>query len=110
MKANRDSVMTPLPAWLRACTGGFSIEVHVQPGARRSQVLGIHGDRLKVAVLAPPTDGRANAAVIQLIAERLDCRPSAVRVAAGACSRDKRLRIADGSLTASDIIARLQPK
>jgi uncharacterized protein YggU (UPF0235/DUF167 family) len=49
-------------------------------------------------------------AVIELIAERLDCRPSAVQVAAGASSRDKRLQIADGTLTASDIAARLQPK
>jgi uncharacterized protein len=110
LQTKRDSVTGPLPAWLRANTGGFSIEVHVQPGARRSQVVGLHGDRLKVAVHAPPTEGRANMAVIELIARRLDCRPSAVQVAAGASSRDKRLQIAEGTLTASDIAARLQPK
>jgi uncharacterized protein len=108
LQIKRNSVTGPLPAWLRASGDGFSIEVHVQPGARRSQVVGVHGDRLKVAVQAPPTEGRANMAVVELIAKRLDCRPSAVQVAAGASSRDKRLQIADATLTASEIVARLQ--
>jgi len=53
-------------------------------------------------------EGRANTAVIELIAKRLDCRPSAVQVAAGASSRDKRLQVAGAALTASEIVARLQ--
>lgn len=110
MRTKRDSVTGPLPAWLRAGSDGFSVEVHVQPGARRSEVVGVHGDRLKVAVQAPPTEGRANTAVIELIAKRLDCRTSAVQLAAGASSRDKRLQIADAELTAGEIVARLQPK
>jgi uncharacterized protein (TIGR00251 family) len=109
LQTKRDSVTGPLPAWLRARGGGFSIEVHVQPGARRSQVVGLHGDRLKLAVHAPPTEGRANTAVNELIAERLDCRPSAVQIAAGASSRDKRLQIEDVAVTASRIVERLQP-
>jgi uncharacterized protein (TIGR00251 family) len=110
LRTKRDSVTGPLPVWLRPSGEGFSVDVHVQPGARRSQVVGVHGDRLKVAVQAPPLEGRANAAVIKLIAKELDCRPSAVQIAGGEGSRDKRLRIDDSTLTANEIVARLQPK
>jgi len=99
-----------LPAWLHDTNGSFSLEIHVQPGARRSQVIGLHGDRLKVAVQAPPVDGRANAAVIELIAGRLDCRSSAVMIAAGENSRDKRVRINDPRLAAAEIVERLRAK
>ena len=56
--------------------------------------MGEHGGRLKVAVSAPPLDGRANAAVIELIAERLGVRASLLHVAAGEVSRDKRIELA----------------
>jgi uncharacterized protein (TIGR00251 family) len=82
----------------------------VQPGARRTQVIGLHGDRLKLAVQAPPAEGRANAAVIELIAGRLECRPSAVQIAAGENSRDKRVRINDSTLTTADIVERLRTR
>ena len=110
MKANRDSVTGPLPAWLHPNSEGFSIEVHVQPGARRSEIVGEHGGRLKLAVRAAPIEGRANAAAIELIAERLACRASAVRVAAGKASRDKRLQVDTKLYTADEIVAKLQPK
>jgi hypothetical protein len=109
-RTKRDSVTGQLPAWLRSSSDGFSLAVHVQPGARRSHVVGLHGDRLKVAVQAPPIEGRANTAVIELIAGKLDCRSSAVQIAAGENSRDKRLRIDGGALTADEIVTRLQPK
>ena len=110
MQSKRDSVTGPLPPWLSTNGDGFCVKVHLQPGARRSQVVGLHGDRLKVAVQAPPIEGRANAAVIKLIAERLGCRQSAVQIAAGASSRDKLLQVDNETLDVSDIVARLQPE
>ena len=110
MKANRDSVTPPVPSWLRPNSGGFTLEVHVQPGARRSEIVGMHGGRLKLAVRALPTEGRANAAAIQLIAERLACRVSAVRIAAGENSRDKRLQVDTALHSSDEIIAKLLPK
>jgi len=83
--------------WLRAITGKdgrVRLAVRVQPGARRAAVLGPYGDRLKVAVKAPPVDGKANAALIKLIATLIDVPRSAVALDAGHGSRDKRLVVA----------------
>jgi uncharacterized protein (TIGR00251 family) len=89
------------PAWLRADADGVSIQVHLQPGARRTAVCGEHGGRLKIAVAAPPLQGRANDALIEWVARRLALPRRQVRLVAGEHSRDKTLR-ADG---ASAIIA-----
>ena len=70
--------------------GNVMLTVHVQPGARRSEIVGPHGDALKVRVAAPPVDGKANVAVVTLLAELLD---APVELVAGASSRRKRLRI-----------------
>lgn len=109
MKANRDFLTPDRPAWIR--TGAtISLDLHVQPGARRSAVIGEHGARLKIAVDAPPLDGHANDAVIALIATQLGVRPSALRVASGQHSRDKRIELAAGTLGVDEIVARLRPK
>ncbi|MGV3711312.1 MAG: DUF167 domain-containing protein [Gemmatimonas sp.] len=68
---------------------GVRLNLHVQPGARRSCVVGLHGDGLKVAVLSPPADGRANDAVCKLMADLFDVPGRAVTVIAGATSRRK---------------------
>lgn len=70
--------------------GNVMLRVHVQPGARRNEIVGPHGDALKVRVAAPPVDGKANAAVVELLAEILD---APVELVAGGSSRRKRLRI-----------------
>jgi len=63
--------------------------VHVQPGAKRSEVAGLHGDRLKVRIAAPALDGRANDALERHLADALGVPRSAVRVVKGERSRDK---------------------
>ncbi len=110
MQSNRDSVTSPLPDWLTVSVEGFLIDVHVQPGARRTVVIGPHGQRLKLAVQAPPLEGRANDAVIELLARRLGVRPSSVHVVGGKGSRDKRVHVEPGPLTAADVMRSLQPK
>lgn len=67
--------------------------VHLQPGARHSAVRGVHGTRLKIAVAAPPLEGRANEALVAWIAERLRVPRQRVRIAAGERSRDKTVQI-----------------
>lgn len=83
-----------LPPWLRATERGSSVRVHVQPGARRSGIVGTHGDRLKIALRAPPVEGQANRELVEFIAERLALRRADVVVASGASSRDKTLDVA----------------
>jgi uncharacterized protein (TIGR00251 family) len=70
------------------------VRVHLQPGAGRSALVGRHGDALKLRVAAPPVDGRANAAVVSLLAELLDLAPATISVVAGERSRVKRCKLA----------------
>ncbi|MCB9373623.1 MAG: DUF167 domain-containing protein [Microthrixaceae bacterium] len=85
--------------------GDVVLSVHVQPGAARSQVVGRHGDALKVRVAAPATQGRANVAVVRLLAEWLAVRPGDVRLVAGASSRAKRFRLC--GVPAAELDARI---
>ena len=75
-----------------AC-GDVLISLHVQPGAARAGIVGLHGDALKVRVTAAPDRGRANAAVARLLADELGVRPSDVEVVSGHRSRRKRVRV-----------------
>ena len=76
------------PAFLRRTGTGVTIELRAQPRARRN-ALDCSGDTLKAAVTAPAEDGKANAAVIELLAETWRLPKSAFEVTRGAASRDK---------------------
>jgi uncharacterized protein (TIGR00251 family) len=73
--------------------GAVFLPVHAQPGAGRTELVGRHGDALKVRVAAPPEAGRANEALLALLAERLGVPAKAVTLASGESSRTKRVRI-----------------
>lgn len=83
------------------------LAVHAQPGARRDAVVGEHGGRLKIALTAPPLEGRANAAMIKFLAKRLNVPRASVQLVAGETSREKRFRV-DG-LDAATLLERLAP-
>jgi len=70
-----------------------TIDVLVQPRASRVKIGPRHDGRIKIAVTAPPVDGEANAAVIELLAKSLRIPKSAVEVIAGESSRRKTIRI-----------------
>ena len=72
---------------------GSLIAVRAQPGARKNAVVGEHGDALKVAVTAPPEDGRANEALTELLRDWLGLKRSQVELTAGATSRNKQFLI-----------------
>lgn len=80
------------PAFLRRAESGVSIELRVQPRARRT-ALECSGDVLKATVTAPPEDGKANQAVIDLLAEAWRLPRSAFSVTRGATGRAKVLSI-----------------
>ena len=81
------------------------LRVKVQPGTTRTGVAGIADGVLKVRVAAPPVTGRANAALLEFLAEVLDLRPWAVRLVRGAGSREK--LVAFEGLTTEDALRRL---
>jgi len=69
------------------------LKVKVSPGSARNALGGWMGDALKLRVQAPPEKGRANRAVVELLAAQLDCPKSSVRVVAGETSRSKTVEI-----------------
>jgi uncharacterized protein (TIGR00251 family) len=83
---------------------GLTVDVLVQPRASRAGVGPIVGDRLRVSVTAPPVDGKANAAVIEAVAEAFGVRRAAVSIVRGETGRRKTLHIAG---IGSDALARL---
>jgi uncharacterized protein (TIGR00251 family) len=88
--------------------GGTTLAVHVQPGAGRTEVVGRHGDALKVRIAAPPTGNRANDAVIDLVAKEFAVKKADVQVTSGATSRDKRLKLSGVDVrTAERVVDRL---
>lgn len=78
---------------LRATVDGISFDVLVSPRASRARLGPVHGDRVKVAVTAPPVDGEANAAVIELVAKSLGVSRAAVTITAGHSSRRKTVAV-----------------
>jgi uncharacterized protein (TIGR00251 family) len=95
------------PAWLRPTRAGLGIAVHVQPGAKRSEVVGVHGDALKLRLAAPPVAGRANECLLDFLAERLELPRQALCLTSGLTSRRKRIEVI--GIAAADAIARLLP-
>ncbi len=88
-------------AWLRQdAPGSHTINLHVQPGAKRTEIAGLHGGALKVRLAAPPVDGKANASLVAFLAEQLDVPRSQVELISGATSRQKRLRVRGASTQA----------
>jgi len=70
------------------------LRLRVSPGATRSVIVGRHGEGWKVRVAAPPEDGRANAAVVRLIADAVSVSRDAVSVVSGHASKDKIVELA----------------
>jgi uncharacterized protein len=67
------------------------LDLHVQPGASRSQFAGEHGGRIKVRLAAPPVEGRANDALVEFLADYFGVPRRNVRITAGLKSRRKRV-------------------
>jgi uncharacterized protein (TIGR00251 family) len=81
------------PPWLKASEGGCELLVLVQPRASRSKILGEHDGRLKIALAAPPVDGEANAALIDLLSDLLEIKRGEITLLDGHTGRRKRLKI-----------------
>jgi conserved hypothetical protein TIGR00251 len=79
--------------WVRRTADGWDLEIRVQPGARRSEVVGVLGTALKVRVASPANDGKANAALVRFIADQLGVPTRAVEIVRGLHSRSKVVRV-----------------
>jgi len=77
------------PPWLREVPGGVRITVRLAPRAARDRVLGVHGEALKIAVTAPPVEGKANRHLLKFLAGRLGVAPGALTLVSGEHAREK---------------------
>lgn len=99
-----------LPVWAENSQRGLIIHIRLQPGARTTRVIGEHGEELKVAIMSPPVDGKANAALLKWFADTLKLPKSAVQLVSGQTSRSKKISL--GQLQKSqiqDVIRQLVP-
>lgn len=95
-----------LPAYLRSeGEAACRLDVWVQPGARRSELAGQHGERLKIKLAAPPLEGRANRLLTKFLAAWLGISPKDVELVSGAGGRAKSLRLA---MPAAEVLRRLE--
>jgi len=69
------------------------LQLYVQPKASRDQIIGLHGDEIKLAITAPPVDGKANAHVLKLLAKLFGVSKSQIELLKGELSRHKQVLI-----------------
>jgi uncharacterized protein (TIGR00251 family) len=78
---------------IRAAAGGVTLAVRAQPGAKKTAITGVYGEgaaaHLKIAVHAPPLEGRANSALIAFLAETFELSKNKVELVSGELSRSK---------------------
>jgi hypothetical protein len=86
-------VLDPDAPWCRRLADGWSLTIRVQPGASRSEVVGAHGDALRVRVTGPAVDGKANAELVRFLAAHLGIPPRSVEITRGHTNRTKVVRI-----------------
>jgi len=83
-----------VPSWLQRHPDRITLALRVQPRASRDEVAGIHGDRLKVRISAPPVDGAANRHLCRYLADLFDVPAASVRLVRGESGRDKTVEVA----------------
>ncbi len=93
---------------VRAVEGGVTLAVRAQPGAKRTAIAGVYGEgataQLKIAVQAPPVEGRANAALIEFLADRFELAKSYVELVSGELSRSKVFLLRGVSLVRAEAV------
>ena len=97
-----------MPNFLRAQPDGVLLSVKLQPRASRNEIGEPTGGELKIRVTAPPMDAAANEALVELLADRLDCARNRIELVRGHKSRHKVLKLL--GFTAGDVLQRVQTK
>ena len=93
-------------SWYQTGGGGVTIHVHAQPGAKRTEIAGLHGDCLKLRLASPPVDGKANECLIEFLAARLGVKRAQVNITRGQSSRRKTVFVAMAEFRPAALLAR----
>ena len=97
----------------RAVPEGVLVALRVQPKASRARIVGLHGNALKLAVTEAPEKGKANEAVVELLADALGIAKSRLEITAGLASRNKTALVRgekDAAAIAAKLLARVHGK
>lgn len=82
-----------VPSWIRDRLGKVELRIYCQPRASKTEIVGIHGDALKVRLAAPPVEGAANLELCQFLARYFEVSRQDVQILSGKGSRLKRVLI-----------------
>jgi uncharacterized protein (TIGR00251 family) len=84
--------------------GVIQLDLMVQPGARKTEWVGVHGDAIRLKLSAPPVDGKANQALLRFLADSFDVPLRQVELKSGESSRRKRVLIRGSTVSPKSII------
>jgi len=87
---------------------GLVLRLYIQPKASRDCIIGLHGDELKVAITAPPIDGKANAHLVKYLAKQFRVAKGQVMVEKGELGRHKQIKIIDPQQIPTEVAALLE--
>lgn len=90
---------------ITSAAGGSAFPVHVVPRSRKNEISGRYGQAVKIRLTAPPVEGKANEALIEFLAKRLDVPKRTIEILSGASSRNKVVCVL--GLTPPELEARL---
>jgi uncharacterized protein (TIGR00251 family) len=96
-------------AWCSALPGGVRLAVQITPNAKKTVVIGVLDDALKLKLQAQPIEGKANEALIKFLACALSVRQSAVTITHGHTNKRKLLEVTSATLTPADVARLLAP-
>jgi len=93
-----------MAGWYRRSGEVITLTLHVQPGAKRSGIAGLHGEALKLRLAAPPVEGRANEALLKFIAELFGVPLRQVELRLGGQSRHKVVAISGSAIDPESLL------
>lgn len=95
--------------WCAAIPGGVRLAVQIQPNAKKTEVVGVLDDALKIKLQAAPIEGKANEALVRYIAEVLSVPRSAVEITHGQTNKRKLIAVTAAGMTPERAAALLTP-
>ncbi|MDD5329112.1 MAG: DUF167 domain-containing protein [Sulfuricella sp.] len=97
--------MTVDPSWFQLKDDKLTLTLHVQPGAKRTEVIGLHGDALKIKVAAAAVEGQANARLLEFLRKAFQVPASRISVKHGEHARRKVVEIQGSSVPPQALLA-----
>ena len=89
------------------CADGLVLRLYIQPKASRDSIVGLHGDEVKVAITAPPIDGKANTHLVKFLAKQFRVAKSQITIEKGELGRHKQVKIIHPQHIPTDVAALL---